>query len=203
MAHDALHGQGHLVLERGQLRGLILEDGGNGVGNGFAVEGALAAEHFVKNGAEAEQVAALVHRFAADLLRRHVAGRAQHHSHDGGQSVGVAAGHLRRARQLSHAKIQDFYPALAGNKQVLRLEIAMHEVLLVRCHQAARNLRRKIHGGADRQRSRRLQALPQRHSFQQFGNNVGRALMPADVVDGQNVRVVELGRGARLLLEAP
>ena len=46
------------------------------------------------------------------------------------------------------------------------------------------------------------QALAQRLALQQLGHDVGRALVRADVVDGEDVGVVERAGGPRFLLEA-
>ncbi len=39
-------------------------------------------------------------------------------------------------------------------------------------------------------------------SLEQFGHDEGRAFLLADVMNGEDVRVIERGHGARLLLEA-
>ena len=46
-----------------------------------------------------------------------------------------------------------------------------------------------------------LQTLPQRLAFEQLRDEVGRALVVPDVVDGEDVRVVEEAGGAGLVLE--
>ena len=52
-------------------------------------------------------------------------------------------------------------------------------------------------------RAARLAAVAaQRFPFEQFGDDVRRASVAADVVDGQDVRVIELTGSARLLFEA-
>jgi len=92
----------------GQLRRVILQYRGHGFGSGIAAESAHTGEHLVKHSAEGEDVAARISRFAANLLRRHVA----RGTHDDarrrmltGQSnvVRILA---RVLRQLRQSKIQ-------------------------------------------------------------------------------------------------
>ncbi len=54
------------------LRGILFKDRGKGVDLGIAIKGALAGEHLVKNCAKTEDVVPMIHRFAAQLLGRHV-----------------------------------------------------------------------------------------------------------------------------------
>jgi hypothetical protein len=77
----------------------------------------------------------------------------------------------------------------------------MDEAAVVRRRQSPRD----VQGVRDRlARRHRLpaHARAQRLALQQLGDDVRAALMRADVVDGEDVRVAEPGGGARLLLEA-
>src|ERR1700686_5373092 len=47
-----------------------------------------------------------------------------------------------------------------------------------------------------------VQTLAEVFSLEQFGDNVGHSTLKADVVNGQDVRVVQRGGGSRLLFEA-
>ncbi len=77
----------------------------------------------------------------------------------------------------------------------------MHDPLVVRRREAAGQLHRAFDCLADGQDSR-LQPLPQRLALEQLGDEIGRALVVPDVVDGEHVGVVEDTRGARFVLEA-
>src|SRR5207245_5948157 len=46
------------------------------------------------------------------------------------------------------------------------------------------------------------ETVPQRRAVEQLGNDVRRTLVPADVMDGDDIRMVEPARSASLLLEA-
>ena len=88
-----------------------------------------------------------------------------------------------------------------GHEDVLGLEVPVHDPLLVRRREALRDLQRV----ADRPARREGPAgepLAQRLAFEQLRDDVGRAVVRADVVDRQDVRVVQRRRRLRLLLES-
>ena len=77
----------------------------------------------------------------------------------------------------------------------------MDEALVVRRRQAARDLHADVDRLAHGQRAAR-QALAQRLAVEQFRDGVGQAVVRADVVDREDVRVRERGDGLRFALEA-
>ena len=77
----------------------------------------------------------------------------------------------------------------------------MDDALLVGRRQPARDLGADLDGLAHGQGAAR-HALAQRLAFEQLRHDVGRALVVTRVVDRQDVGMVELARGAGLLLEA-
>jgi len=71
----------------------------------------------------------------------------------------------------------------------------------VRLAQAMRDL----HGEVDylgHRRRRAREAIAQRLALEELRHDVGRAVVRADVVDGQNVRMIERAGGQSFLLEA-
>ena len=109
---------------------------------------------------------------------------------------------VRQARsgQLGEAEVEDLYVTIAGDEEILRFQIAMDDVPLVRGGEPASDLRRVIERLA-----RRYRTLPnpraQRFAFEQLRNDVVESAFVADVVDGQDVRMVEHAGRARFLLE--
>ena len=104
-------------------------------------------------------------------------------------------------RQLGEAEVEDLDAAVLRDEEVLGLQVAVDDPLLVRRGEAVRDLQRVVDRLSRRQlpaRERRAQRL----AFEQLLNDVGRALVRADVVDGRDVGVVQDSRGPRLLLEA-
>ncbi len=77
----------------------------------------------------------------------------------------------------------------------------MDDPLVVSGGKAAGDLERVVEGLADGKRST-LQSDPQGMAFEQLRDDVGSAVVRADIVDGEDVRVVQGAGGARLLLEA-
>src|SRR5581483_6442293 len=95
------------------------------VGGGGAGEGAAAAEHFVEDRAEAEDVGAVIGGEAAHLLRGHVADRAEDNARRGALLHGWRERQVARRRpQLGDAEVENLDAAVARDEQVLGLEIA-------------------------------------------------------------------------------
>ena len=102
-----------------------------------------------------------------------------------------------RAQQLGDPEIRDLHPALFVEQDVLRLDVAVDDALLVRIlerladrrHDDQRLLRRQLPG---------LQQLPQAHPIHELHQQVIEAVGLAEVIDGDNVRMVEAGQRLRL-----
>ena len=110
-------------------------------------------------------------------------------------------GVVARPRQLRDAEVEDLDPPVARDEQVVGLHVAVDDALVVRGGEPLGDLPRVVDRLARRQRAA-VQTAAQRLALEQLGDDVRRAGVPADVVDGQDVRVIELPGGARLLLEA-
>ena len=105
-----------------------------------------------------------------------------------------------RAQQLGDAEVRDLHPALLVEQDVLRLDVAVDDALLVRV------LERLADGRHDHQRLLRrqlprLQQLPQAHAVHKLHQQVIEAVGLAEVIDGDDVGMVEPGQGLRLARE--
>ncbi len=109
---------------------------------------------------------------------------------------------FRICPELRQPEIQDLHPSVRGDEDVLRLQVAMNHALAIRRCQAMRDLRRKLRGLAHRQRPG-AHLLAQRFAFEQFTDEIRRALVNARVVNGQYVRMIQRRQRLGLLLEAP
>jgi len=107
----------------------------------------------MQNQAQAEDVRAVIHRFPAHLLRRHVCRRA--HNRKGlGEILCKGGIRLRhRSALLGQPEVQDLDPPFPCDHHVPGLQIPMHDAGRVRCRQPARNLCSNLDGFANRQRS--------------------------------------------------
>ena len=154
-----------------------------------------AREHLVERDAESEDVGAMI-RIAGMLLRRHVVRRA-HGDIGHGESAGVVL--LWRPRE---PKVGELYTAVAREKDVLGLDIAMDDPLLVRGLQGFADLPDQFqclvgvqaglfHDAAE------VGAIDELHHEKE----VAFACL-AEVIDRHDAGVVEPGQRAGLALES-
>ena len=170
-------------------------------------------KRLVQHQTQGVDVGAGVDRLAFELFGRHVLRRAQYRA-DPGQVGGVAG----VVGGLGDAEIRDVGPAqhppgtvrpgagggaaIAGQEDVGRLDVAVHDADLVRLGQ------RRSHLAADGQRVGHLQwpplveLLAQGDTGHQLHDDRLLAVVGAGVVDGDDRGVVEAGHGDRLPTEA-
>ena len=202
---DPLEARLDVLIGRRQIRGVFAQDRRHRFGRRVAVESPRAREHLVENRSEGKDVAPPVGRLALDLFGRHVAEGAQDHAGLGPASVERRQVRLRprralRLRQLRESEVEDFDPAVAGDEEVLRLQVAVDDSLLVRGGESFGRLDRVIRRLPYRKRSAREPAA-ERFPLEKLRDDVGRALMRAELVDGRDVGVVQRAGRLRFLLE--
>ena len=117
---------------------------------------------------------------SAHLLGRHVAERAEHHAWLACSPVVVgrseAGPRLCRGIELGQAEIQDLHPPVLRHEDVLGLQVAMDDPLLVRRCQPVRDLQRVVRAPCVAGRVRAGEAAPQRLAFEQLLDDVGSAV---------------------------
>jgi hypothetical protein len=187
-------------IRRDRRLGILIENRDHRLRACGAGEGGAAGEHLMQHGAAAEDIGSRVYHLAAHLFGRHV-GRCA-----GGcavMGIGCRAGGGRvtvRPRQLHKSEIQNLDAFIGSNEQIFGLHIAMHEVSVVRSGQTGGDLPRVIHHLL-RRKPASLKARAKRFALEQFGDDVRSAFVEPDIVNGEDVRVIELSCGACFLLE--
>ena len=190
MAHQPLESRRYGHAGSGDVRRVFLEDRSHAVRRGLPGERALPRQHLVEHRTKREDVRSSVGRLSAHLLGRHVASGAENGSRIGGARERWRAGVVVRGRgvRAREAEVQDLDPPVAGQEDVLRLQVPVDDALLVRGREPVRQLRADLDGLAQGQRAA-LQALPQSLPFQQLHHGVGASVMRAKIVDGEDVRM--------------
>src|SRR5581483_9972238 len=122
---------------------------------------------------------------------------------DADERRGVVVGgeEIERGIHLRQTEVEDLQPAALRQKDVLRLQIAMDDSAIVRGGHAARDGGGVLDRAARRERAAR-DALAKRLAFEQLQHDVERIAGRAEVVHGDEVRMIEEAEGARLLLES-
>ena len=188
----------------GERRRIVLQDRGHPLDRGIAGKGVLPGEHFVEHRAKRKDVGPVIGSFTAHLLWSHVAGGAQNlpgaRRWRGGQmrDAGVRS---RSFDEFGQPEVENLRAAVGGHEDVAGFQIAVNDALGVRGGQAQGDLHGQIGRAARRERPLE-QRRRQRLAFEQFEHDVGDAAVHANVEHRHHVRVVEGGRGPRLLLEA-
>ena len=102
---------------------------------------------------------------------------------------------------LRQAEIENLDEAVAGNHQILGLQVPVRDARFMRLGQPLGNLRRDFNGFAYGQRAG-CQQLAQRLPFDQFHRDVMSGTSCAEFVDRDDVGVIQRGSRARFAFEA-
>lgn len=203
LAHEAHQFRRKLGTRNRRVRRFVVQDRRHGFRGRVALERSPPGHHLVQHTAEGKQIAASVDRQAAHLFRRHVAHRAHRRSGVGlGRRVRTGLGLCtNRQRDPRQAEVEDLHPVIAGQKEVLRLQVSVDDALGVRGGEPIRDRRADLDGLAPGDRSL-LQPIAKRFAFQQFHDRIGNGLVRAVVVDSEDVRMGKRGDGSGFALEA-
>ena len=133
-------GRQRLALLGGR-RGVLLEDRVHRLDGRVALGTRGARQHLVEHDAEREDVGAVIDGLPAHLLGRHVAHRAEHRARAGqrprvGEQRRLGLDRRAGRGQLGEAEVEDLDAAVARHEDVLRLQVAVDDPLVVRGRQA-------------------------------------------------------------------
>jgi hypothetical protein len=109
---------------------------------------------------------------------------------------------VERRSQLGEAEVEDLDPAVSGQEEVLRLEVAVDDPLVMGGRETARDLGRVVEGSC-RGEGTPPQPPPQGLAFEQLEDDEWCPVVLASVEDHEDVGMVQCARGLRLLREAP
>ena len=186
-------------------RRLVAQDRAQQLGRARALEGAVAGEHLVEHGPQGEDVRPVVGHLAAGLLRGQVADRADHRAGVRRAGGGRRAAQVARAGEQrilpGEAEVEDLDAPVVEEEQVLGLDVAVHDALLVRRGEALRHARRVLGGLAHAERPL---AQPRAHrlALEQLRHHEEPLALLPGVVDRDDVGVRERRDRLRLGLEA-
>ena len=163
----------------------------------FAGKRQPPGQHLEEHHAEAVEIAAPVELAAAQLLGAHVFGRAEEHA-------GAGQGHAAHLGDAEVEHLDELVVAPARHQHHVRgLEIAMHHAAGVRLGERFADLRGDVDRARRRQTARLLDGVPEVAPVEMLHREIEHAVgQGAVVVDGDDVRMIERGRGARFEVEA-
>ncbi len=94
-----------------------------------------AGRHFIKHGAEREQIGARIQFLGSDLLRRHIGHRAEHRPRAGemlcfgGESFGIMTARSR-CDHFRQTEVENLCMATLGDEYICRFDIAVDDPFL-------------------------------------------------------------------------
>ncbi len=193
--HDRVEVPPRAQVPGARRDGVHREELGQDLERRGSLEGRLSREDVVERGSERVDVAALVVRLvAARLLGRHVGERAD---------LRAGARDLRRgAAELGDPEVEDVGPRGGVDEDVLGLQVAVDDALLVRVLDGARHVAERLERPVERE-----PVLPGEPPLegQPLDELHGYVVLPLDLAgleDGDDARMAEPRDGLRLSPEA-
>ena len=187
--------------DRRKVRRVVMQDRVHGVGGGAPPERRESGQHLVEHRPQTEDVRAMVDAKAARLFGRHVPDGPHHRR----SRLAVDRDRLGGARQVPakefcEAEVENLDPAVRRDEQVFGFDVPMHDAVFVAGRETTGDLDGIVSGLAGRQRPP-AHPFPERLAFEEFGDDVRPRALDADVMHGQDVRMIQAAGGSRFLLE--
>ncbi len=153
--------------------------------HGVALEGQLAAGHLVEHHAQRKQVGTAVDLLAGQLLRRHVARRAEHHAGLGLRRVGNP-----RDAEVGHLDLV----GIGFIHDIGRLDVAMHDIVFMGIGQGVGHARDDAHDARQGHQIALLGIGHQILALEELHRDVGQVMLLAGVIHLDDVGMVEPAR---------
>src|SRR5438034_2842005 len=157
------------------------------------------SQHFVENGPECEQVAALIDLVPLDLLGRHVWDCPKDltrttETFDRSNAFGL--NHTRRRYPRRQTKVQHLDVAIRSDHDVFGLQVPMDDARVMRCTQCLEHLPCNLEASLNRKRA--PEPIAQGVSLHQLGHQI----VGADVMDGADIGMIQRGDCSNLAVES-
>ena len=195
--HDLLQHPRHA---RRQRRCLVVKDRVQRVDGAFAAERLAPCQGLVEDDPEREDVGPVIDLAPVYLLGGHVADGAQRHARCRVRESGLTLSNVRRDN-LCEPEIEDLRRPGVRDQNVVGFQVAMDDALRVRGVESARDLPRQCEHRVGRH-GRPRQTAPEGLTLKQLRHEVWLLAVEDGVEDGDDVRMVQAARRARLALEA-
>jgi hypothetical protein len=119
----------------------------------------------------------------------------------GGRGVAIDGALVEHAAKLGQAEVEDLRPAVPGYEEVLGLQVAVNDALLVGRGEAAGDLDPEVDDLPRRQRSPG-EPYPQGFALEQLEDEVGRIALQTDVEHREDVGMADGSRCSSLVRKA-
>ena len=156
------------------------------------VEGQAPRQHLIEHHARGVDVGARVDPVAPRLLGGDVVHRSERLLREG----------LPLVFQARDAEVCDLHAPVAQHHDVLGLDVAVDDAAAVRVGECAHDLGDEVHRLAPVHAAAALHILLEGDPVDQLHDDILRVTRGGDVIDRDDVRMGELGNGARLVAEA-
>ena len=175
----------------------------HGLGRRWPRERPSSGDGFIGDESQRELIRSVIGVPSARLFGRHVADRAQHDARGraGGLRHGLRQFGPAEPVQLGKPEVDDLHVIAVAHHDVLGLEIAMHDARSVRLRKTLGDLVGDV-GEPSRRQPAVGQQIAQGLALHPFHGDERHAGLMANVMDGQDVRMVQGGSRLGFLLEA-
>ena len=159
----------------------------------IAVKGHLTGQHFIQHHAHAVNIAGKGHVLAARLFGRKVVHRAHHV---------IALGQGAAARHAGNAKVRHLDQAFGIDQDVLGLDVAVDDTIIVRMLQSRKDADGNLRRHALRQAALFSNDLLERAPAHVFHHQIAIALLLTHIQQVYDIVMAHLAGGQRLALKA-